>query len=89
MSHYKSFCPLAEFLCKIISDITCLYHLGQHSTDRIISIGQGKYNSDCCVLLSLAFSMLKLRQWKYCLSDKKIIETNRLTRRVEKLPFEK
>jgi hypothetical protein len=34
---------------------TCLGHLGQHKTDRIISIEQGKYSSDCCMLLSLLF----------------------------------
>ncbi len=34
---------------------TCFGHLGQRDTDRIVSIGQGKYSSDCCVLLSLTF----------------------------------
>jgi len=34
---------------------TCLGHLGQLNTDRIISIGQGKYSSDCHILLLLTF----------------------------------
>jgi hypothetical protein len=33
----------------------CTCHV-RHNTDRIISIGQGKYNSDCRALLSLTFS---------------------------------
>ncbi len=34
---------------------TCLGHLGWHNKDLIISIDQGKYSSDCRVLLSLTF----------------------------------
>ncbi len=34
---------------------TCLGHLGQLNTDRIISIDQGKYSSDCHILLLLTF----------------------------------
>ncbi len=34
---------------------TCLGHIGWHNTDRIIPIGQGKYSSNCCMLLSLTF----------------------------------
>ncbi len=34
---------------------TCLGHVGQRNTDRVISIGQGKYSSDCSMLLSLMF----------------------------------
>ncbi len=43
---------------------TCLGHLGQRDTDRIISIlchvpqgGQAKYSSDCHVSLSLTVSL--------------------------------
>jgi hypothetical protein len=60
-------CPLAMFFeakspAKVTRDshyCTSLGHLGRHSTERIISIlccttlgGQGKYSSDCHLLLS-------------------------------------
>jgi hypothetical protein len=39
-----------------VTIFTFLGHLGRRDTDRIISIGQGKYNIDCSVLLLLIFS---------------------------------
>ncbi len=47
------------FKVKMVATATCDSHyctfLGQSNTDRVIYIGQGKYSSDCSMLLSLMF----------------------------------
>jgi len=61
-------------LVKLRSDIAFLTCLGNWDhfyfyLGHVAQGGQGKYNSDCRLSLSLAFSPQKHRQWKYSLKD--------------------
>ncbi len=59
----KDQCTMAKFVYENFSNIMTRYqiphwasnHLGQHDTDRIISIGQGKYSGDSRVVQLLPF----------------------------------